>query len=573
MARMYNFLLLVLISLASAFPQPSLNARQQTAPSCSTDGPASAISACISGGGRAAITSVCRSLTSTAVVYETVQTPSTSTRTTTVGTSFSLTVTRVSSRSTTTVTTTTYTSTVRVTSGTTSSLAGVVTTGVLSTSFQYTCPNSASSTPFPTSTPSDDDDSVGIVRRQANACLPVLRRKYGDDGVIDACRCLRPTSSVATVTATLTVTSFSGVVSVTESRTATLRTTRTTTTTTFTATSVVSSDIATSTTIPETVPFTSTVTTTDITTVTTAYPLPTGRFRLFMNINGQRLYGRNIEAASNDNGTDVIALVSGRNGAASFGFNNLLNLILSGTQTKIAVEQQTWAVPYVYLVPNGLPLDDPWTAPTFAPCNDTLVASGAQSNYIFAACFAGNEPNRLLAFGSRGVWSGNGDSDGDAAEAIQNGTCIAGTVGIEAVSGSLTPTPDSTSLPAETTTSTDTATSTSDEFTTTASETSTEDEPTSTPTSSDEATSPGVTFTPEPTSSPTDTFTTDDGFTTSTETAPETGASSTDDGLPTETAPGGNDPLPPITESSPEGVVETPPPSAPLARTPEGYRK
>ncbi|GIZ42903.1 hypothetical protein CKM354_000615100 [Cercospora kikuchii] len=556
MAGVYNLLILVLISLASAFPQPSLDLRQASttdAASCSTDVPASALSVCISGGGRAAITSVCRSLTSTAIVYETVKVPSTTTRTTTVGTSFSSTVTRVSSRSTTTVTTTTYTSTVRVTSGTTSSLAGVVTTGVLSTSFQYTCPNSARPTPFPTSTP--PDDSAGIVRRQVNACLPVLRRKYGDDGIIDACRCLRPTSSIATVTATLTITAFSGVVSVTESRTATLRTTRTTTTTTFTATSVVSSGIATSTTIPVTIPFTSTVTTTDVTTVTTAYPLPTGRFRIFMNINGQRLYGRNIEAASNDNGTDVIALVPGRNGAASFGFNNLLNLILSGTQTKIAVEQQTWAVPFVYLVPNGLPLDDPWTAPTFAPCDATLVATGAQSNYIFAACFGGNEPNRLLAFGSRGVWSVSGNGDGDAAEAIQNGTCIAGAVGIEAVSGSLTPTPSSPSSPAETTTSTDdTSTPLSIDSTTTESVTGTDQESTSTPTSTDDATSPGMTFPPEPTTSSTDSSTTDDVSSTTSE------ITTSDDGT-----------LPSVTESSTEGSIETPPASPPLARAPEGY--
>lgn len=306
--------------------------------------------------------------------------------------------------------------------------------------------------------------------------------------------------------------------------------------------------------IPETVPFTSTVTTTDVTTVTTAYPLPTGRFRIFMNINGQRLYGRNIEAASNDNGTDVIALVPGRNGAASFGFNNLLNLILSGTQTKIAVEQQTWAVPFVYLVPNGLPLDDPWTAPTFAPCDATLVATGAQSNYVFAACFGGNEPNRLLAFGSRGVWSGSSSGDGDAAEAMQNGTCIAGAVGIEAVSGSLTPTPSSPSSPAETTTSTDTSTPVSIDSTTTESATDTDQESTSTPTSADEATSPGVTFAPEPTTSSTDTSTTNEGPSTTSETI------ASDDG-----------PLPPVTQSPTEGSLETPPASPPLARAPEGY--
>lgn len=222
------------------------------------------------------------------------------------------------------------------------------------------------------------------------------------------------------------------------------------------------------------VPSITTVRSTSITTVTSAYPLPTGRFRIFMNIGGQKLYGRNTQAASNTSGTDVIALSPGRSGASSWGFNPLMNLILAAAQLKIAVEQNTWDVPFVYLVPGNLPVPDPWTAPTFAPCNGTLVPTGRQSNYIFAACFSGNSPNRRLAFGAPGVWNDNVNRDqGDAAEAVNNGTCVTGNLGIEAVSGSLTPIPGSGSSTTSRTTTSDTTSSSSS--TTTTSESTTDD--------------------------------------------------------------------------------------------------
>lgn len=237
-----------------------------------------------------------------------------------------------------------------------------------------------------------------------------------------------------------------------------------------------------------------------------------------MRVNGEKLYGKNVQAASNTSGTDVIALSTDSSSAASWGFNNLLNLILAGAQTKIAVEQNTWDVPFVYLLPGGLPLPDPWTAPTFAPCNGTLVPTGGESSNIFAACASGNDPNRKLAFGPPGIWNSNVNNQGDAADAVQNGTCVTGPLGIEAVSGSLIPTQStesSTSTPISdsiSTTADDTSTDTS-----TASSSSSSSTNSDTTTTSETTTNVSTTFT-----SPTDTSssTSDSSSTTEDKTLP-----------------------------------------------------
>ncbi|KAI5367357.1 hypothetical protein Slin15195_G024840 [Septoria linicola] len=471
MAFKHALSLLTLGLLALAAPPPALEARQDTiSPSvttaaCATNALSVAVRSCVS---QAGINSVCSGVTSRSYAVSTITVSLTTTRRSTVATSYTSTTTRVSTRATTVVRTTTITSTSRVTSGSTRTLAGTVTSEVTSTSTQYTCPNSRSSASFPAATPTED--SSDLLRRQTSTpdCLEQFREDLGARAIIEACRCLRPSLSIPTVTVTVVATSFDGVTTVTQLATRTTRTT-TRTTTTLTSTSVVSSTIETTTTVPSTIPYISTVRSTSVTTVTSAYPLPSGRFRIFITINGQRLYGRNVRAASTTPGTDdeidVIALSPAdepNRQPSLFGFNNLMNLLLSGTQTKITVEQRTYEVPYVWLVPNGLPLPDPWTAPSFAPCNGSLIPGGAQANHIFAACISGNSGERRLAFGSPGTWSGRPNRDDDAAQAMSNGTCIQGEVGIETISGSSTPALSSTSDAEPTATETSDVSLTSD---------------------------------------------------------------------------------------------------------------
>lgn len=55
-------------------------------------------------------------------------------------------------------------------------------------------------------------------RRQASStCFPYFRTQYGLEGIIQACRCLRPSSAIATTTITLSTRATSGTTTVTAS--------------------------------------------------------------------------------------------------------------------------------------------------------------------------------------------------------------------------------------------------------------------------------------------------------------------------------------------------------------------